>query len=78
MSFFTDHIGDVELPDKRLVHGHLIATHEFDTNATNIVSIVLDWPDGEALSADEYNEDLGGIYLHEYVTDALLLTKPEM
>lgn len=77
MSSFADYVGDVQLPDKRIVHGHVLTSHEWDTNSTNIVSIILEWPDGNVLTDSEYNEDLGVVFLHEYVTDALLLTKPE-
>lgn len=70
-------VGDVVLPDGRVVHGRVVATYERDTNATNVLTVVLSWPDGSWLTSNEYNEDLGNIYLHEFVTDALLLTKGE-
>ncbi len=71
------HIGDVVLPDGRVVHGRIVATYERDTNATNIDQVDLSWSNGDALTAAEYNEDLGVGYLHELVTDAVLLMQPE-
>jgi hypothetical protein len=69
--------GDVVLPGGRIVHGRIVAAYERDTNATNVLSVDLSWPDGEELTDDEYNEDLGYAYLHEFATDALLLMRPE-
>ena len=66
----------VTLPDGRTVLARVVATHEFDTNDTNIISCDLSWPNGEPLTADEYNEDLGGVYLHEFATDKALMTEP--
>lgn len=71
------HIGYVVLPDGRVVVGTVTATHERDTNAVNVQSVDLAWEDGEPLTADEYNEDLGETYLHEFVTDKLLLMPAE-
>lgn len=73
------HIGEVTLPDGRVVRGRLVSFREWDTNATNIISVDLEWAkSGEPLTGDEYNEDLDGAYLHELVTDALLLLPGEM
>lgn len=69
--------GDITLPDGRIVHGRLSTAYERDTNAINVHQCDLWWLDGDELTADEYNEDLGGVYLHEFVTDALLLNTPE-
>lgn len=71
------HVGDITLPDGRIVHGRIVTTWERDTNAVNIRSCALEWPDGIDLTLDEYDEDLGGVYLHEYVIDELLKKKPE-
>lgn len=71
------HTGDIALPDGRIVHGRIVTTWERDTNATNVHRCRLEWLDGDELTADEYNEDLGGVYLHEFVTDELLKMKPE-
>ena len=68
--------GNVELPDGRTVYGLINTSAESDTNAVNILSCDLYWLSGEALTADEYNEEIGGAFLHEFVTDALLLTEP--
>ena len=68
--------GDVEFPDGRVVYGVINTSTEWDTNAINILSCDIYWKNGEALTADEYNEDVGGMFLHEFVTDALLMTEP--
>lgn len=65
--------GDAILPGGRGIHGKITTTYESDTNVTNVLSCDLSWPNGDPLTADEDNEDLGGIYLHEFVTDALML-----
>lgn len=72
------HIGDVILPDGRIVHGEVKATYEHDTNSVDVYEVKLSWPDGNELTEDEYNEDLGGVYLHEFATDELLLTRGEL
>lgn len=69
--------GDIILPDGRVVHGRVATSYESDTNAVNVHRCDLSWPDGDDLTADEYNEDLGGVYLHEFAVDALLLKTPE-
>lgn len=71
------HIGDVILPDGRSVHGRLVSSYEWDTGATTVVDLRLEWTGGDELTGDEYNEDLGGAYLHDYVSDALLLLPGE-
>lgn len=70
------HEGDVTLPDGRIVHGRVAVSYERDTNAVNILHYDLSWFEGEELTADEYNEDLGNIYLHEFVVDKLMLVEP--
>jgi hypothetical protein len=70
--------GDVTLPDGRIVHGRVLASVAFQDNALDIDDVQLEWKDGEALTADEYNEDLGDSFLHEYVTDKLCETTPEL
>lgn len=70
--------GDVVLPDGRTVHGRAATTYERATNAVVVHFVDLAWLDGEPLTADEYNTELGEHgYLHEFITDKLLLVKPE-
>lgn len=71
------HIGYVGLPDGRVVVGTVVATRERDTNAVNVQSVELSWEDGEPLTAEQYNENVGDSYLHEFVTDRLLMVPPE-
>lgn len=71
------HVGDITLPDDRIVHGKIVSSYDRGTGAVDVTHMTFEWLDGDALTDDEYNEDLGGVYLHDYVTDALLLLPGE-
>lgn len=74
------HTGDVTLPDGRIVHGSVDSVYDGGWGGTgggDILSVYIEWPSGEELTEEEYNEDLGDCYLHEYVTERLLLVPGE-
>jgi len=68
------HYGDVTLPDGRVVTGQITGYAEHSTGAYIVIDerTQLEWKDGAELTADEYNERVGGCYLHEFITDRLL------
>lgn len=69
--------GDVTLPDGRIVHGRVLASVDYGTNALEVDSVRIEWKDGDELTDDEYDENLNGVFLHEYVTDELCAGTPE-
>lgn len=72
------YVGDVALPDGRIVHGRVLASIAFWDDTLAIDDVRLEWKDGDELTDDEYNEPIDGVFLHEYVVDKLCEGAPEL